>query len=83
MKSSYACTAELLQGETLPSVSSFLLSQVALLRVVAGRGDGMQTSVIVEPLGSVRLVVDVVSDFLQVLEVRPEHMMMLFEKLHE
>lgn len=77
MKSSYACTAELLQGETLPSVSSFLLSQVALLRV-SGRGDGMQTSVIVEPLGSVRLVVDVVSDFLQVLEVRPEHMMMLF-----
>ncbi len=38
----------------------------------------MQTSVIVESLGTVGLVVDVMSDLLQVLEVRPEYMITLF-----
>ncbi len=38
----------------------------------------MQTSVIVESLGTVRLIVDVMSDLLQVLEVRPEYMITLF-----
>ncbi len=37
----------------------------------------MQTSVIVESLGTVRLIVDVMSDLLQVLEVRPEYMITL------
>lgn len=49
-------------------------SQVAFLCVMARGVDGMQTSVIVEPLGTVRLVLDVMSDLLQVLEVRPEYM---------
>lgn len=45
---------------------SLTLSQVALLRVAAG-GDGVKSSVVVEPLGAVRLIVDVVGDLLQVL----------------
>lgn len=43
--------------------------QVALLGVAAG--DGVQTSVLVQSLGPVGFVVDVMSDLLQVLEVRP------------
>lgn len=37
----------------------------------------MQTAVIVEPLGTVCLVLYVMSDLLQVLEVRPEYMITL------
>lgn len=37
---------------------------------VVGR-DGVQTSVVVESPGTVGFIVDVVGDFLQVLEVRP------------
>lgn len=55
-------------------LARFFSSQVAFLCFVARGGDGMQTSVIVKPLGAVCLVVDVVSDLLQVLEVRPEDM---------
>lgn len=43
--------------------------QVALLGVVGG--DGVQTSVLIQSLGSVRFVMDVMSDLLQILEVRP------------
>lgn len=52
----------------------FSSSQVAFLCVMARGVDGMQTSIIVEPLGTVRLVLDVMSDLLQVLEVGPGYM---------
>lgn len=46
------------------------LLQVAFLCAVAG-WDWMESSIVVEPFGPVHLVIDVVSDLLQVLEVRP------------
>lgn len=52
-----------------PSTAELLASlQVALLGVT----DGVQASVLVQSLGTVRFVVNVMGDFLQILEVRPE-----------
>lgn len=47
--------------------------QVALLGVVARYR--VQASVLVQPLGAVGFIVDVVSDLLQILEVGPEKQM--------
>ena len=44
--------------------------QVAFLGVVGGYG--VQTSVLVQSLGSIGFIVDVMSHLLQILEVRPE-----------
>lgn len=61
--------------------------QVALLGVAAGYG--VQPPVLVQSLGPVGFVVDVVSDLLQVLEVRPgghtqhqQHLQSLFDSSH-
>lgn len=44
--------------------------QVAFLGVVGGYG--VQTSILVQSLGSIGFIVNVMSHFLQILEVRPE-----------
>lgn len=44
--------------------------QVAFLGVIAGYG--VQTSILIQSLGTIGFIVNVMSDLLQILEVRPE-----------
>lgn len=52
------------------SVRTIQVLQVAFLGVIAGYG--VQTSILVQSLGTIGFIVNVMSDLLQILEVRPE-----------